>query len=108
MFRSLFEGSKLTLIRQMGSSDNRQVLHAIEALKSKGWFRDGSLQGAQLENANLQGAALAKADMQRANLQGANLTKAYLGETQLKAACLCQVQLCGANMRNVILVEADL
>src|ERR1051325_5603475 len=108
MFRSLFGGNKTSLIRQMGGSDNRQVLQAVEALKSRGWFRDGSLPGVQLENANLQGAALAKADMQHANLRGANLTKAYLGETHLKAATLCHVQLCDANMRNVILVEADL
>lgn len=30
MFRSLFGRSKTTLIRQMGSNDNRQVLQAIE------------------------------------------------------------------------------
>ena len=43
MFRSLFGGNKTTLIRQMGSSDNKQVLKAITALKKNGWFRDGSL-----------------------------------------------------------------
>ncbi len=108
MFGSLFGRSKNALIRQLGSSDNRQVLKALEDLKANGWFRDGSLRAVQLENANLQGAALAKAEMQQANLQGANLTKAYLGETHLKAANLRRVKLCDANMRNIILIEADL
>ncbi len=108
MLDSLFGRSKSALIQQMGSSDNKQVLKAVELLKAKGWFRDGSLHAAQLEKANLRGAALAKAEMQRANLRGANLTKAYLGETLLKSAVLAEAILHEANMRSVILTDADL
>ncbi|MCA0458838.1 MAG: pentapeptide repeat-containing protein [Chloroflexi bacterium] len=108
MLDALFGRSKNALIQQMGSSDNKQVLKAVELLKAKGWFRDGSLHAAQLEKANLRGAALARAEMQRANLRGANLTKAYLGETQLKAAILAEAVLHEANMRSVVLTEADL
>jgi hypothetical protein len=108
MLRGLFGLSKEKLIAQMGSKDNKLVLEAITQLRAKGWFRDGSLRGVRLHEANLQNAPLAKADLEGAILLNANLTKAYLGETILRKADLMGAHLCEANMRNIVLTEANL
>ncbi len=108
MLRGVFGSSKAQLIRQMGSAENKTALYAVEKLKDNGWFRDGSLQGADLRRANLEGAALARANLEGVNLQQANLCKAYLGETILRAADLREARLHGANLRQVVLESATL
>jgi pentapeptide repeat protein len=108
MLNKLIGRSKPILIRQMASRDNKLALQAVEALKARGWFRDGSLQCAHLERANLCGAALAMADLERAVLRYADLSRAYLGDTNLRGADMEEVVLHRANLRNVILREANL
>lgn len=108
VLRGVFGPSRAQLIRQMGSADNKAALQAVEKLKDNGWFRDGSLQGADLRRANLRGAALARANLEGANRRGADLSHAYLGATILRAADLREAIIQGANLRQVILHAANL
>lgn len=107
------EREKKRLILQMGSPDNAFAREAVRALRSRGWLGDGSLKGADLENANLQKAALNEANLQganlvAANLQGADLWDVHLQEASLAGANLQQVRLVRANLQRADLVFADL
>jgi hypothetical protein len=67
---SLAAQRKRNIIQQMASRSNDFSLDAVRIASNEGWLKDGSLQGANLHTANLQGAILA------ANLRGNNLAKA--------------------------------
>jgi len=52
------------LILQMGSDNNVLVKEAVRILRLKGWIEDGTLRGANLMHAKLQGAHHRDADLQ--------------------------------------------
>ncbi|WP_431913656.1 pentapeptide repeat-containing protein [Micromonospora carbonacea] len=62
-----------------------------------------SLYGADLRNANLDGANLSHAELTIANLNGANLSHAYLGDANLRGA-----NLGGANLSHAYLGDANM
>lgn len=112
------EARKAALIAQLGSQVPGVALEAAKELRQRGWHCDGSLRGAKLEKAHLQGVNLDGADLQganlmdayvpmaglrRANLQGANMFDVKLGMTYLPEA-----NLQSANLMRARLLEADL
>ena len=75
--------------------------------------RSANLQGANLYEANLEGADLGFADLQEANLEVANLEGAELQHTKLQRAKLWKANLQGANLeyanlQGAFLFETDL
>ncbi len=95
---------KAQLIREMGHpTDNGVALRAVRELTARGWLYDGTLRGADLANANLEGAQLQKADLQHAILDFANLKGANLEETNLQYAKLERT-----NLRDAELYKAQL
>ena len=54
---------KKDLIARLGSSVHDVSVAAAEELRRYGWHRDGSLQGVNLFEANLQGVDLSEADI---------------------------------------------
>ena len=60
-------------------------------------FTGADLEGASLDDAQLQGAFLGRAQLQGASLEGANLKGAYFGDTELQGASLDHAQLQGAS-----------
>ncbi len=79
---------KRELILQMGSPDRDFAIEAVRILRLKGWLEDGSLEGAILAQANLQGAKMYKADLQGADLTEANLQQVTLFGVDLRGANL--------------------
>jgi len=113
------EAKKADLIAQMGSSVKDVAIAATEELWRQGWLSDGSLQGADLSEANLNlyanlsGADLSLADLREAililaDLSGANLSGANLEEADLSGANLSEAKLRWAEMYRTDLREAKL
>jgi uncharacterized protein YjbI with pentapeptide repeats len=94
---------KKTLILQLGSENNDFALEARRHLKSEKWLYDGSLQGINLINSNLQEADLSQADLRGAYLSYAKLKKATLFQVELQNA-----QMNGANLQSTRLMQAKL
>jgi Pentapeptide repeats (8 copies) len=104
---------KEELILQMGSPDNGFALEAARLLDKKGWFTDGSLIGARLEFANLEGAVLFEAKLQGAKFNEANLQRTNLTRANLQGAILLEANLQGAklletNLDTALLIHANL
>lgn len=97
------ERLKQDLIGQLGSIVNDVAVAAAENLGRHDWVRDGSLRGARLWRANLEGASLSDADMVGADLRDANLQRARLLGAKLRDADLSWV-----NLENGWLVRSDL
>ncbi len=107
------EAKKADLIAQLGSQVQDVAIAAAEELRRHGWLYDGSLQGADLAEANLQEATLMGADLQRANLVMANLQRAMLAHANLQGAYLWEASLQGAylgmaNLQGAHLTGANL
>jgi len=112
------ESRKAELIAQMGSKVWDVAIPATEELRRRGWLQDGTLKGAKLVFANLQGASLGDANLQgvyliAANLEGAvlcdaNLEEAYVTFADLKGADLRRTNLQGAYLSGAKLQGADL
>jgi hypothetical protein len=107
------EAKKADLIARMGSSRQDVAVAAAEELQRYGWLTDGSLRGAYLRMANLEGANLFRADLQEAdlmmaNLQGAYLTNAFLQKATLSVANLQTANLTSAYLQRASLFRADL
>jgi uncharacterized protein YjbI with pentapeptide repeats len=97
LYRQLQENQvKAKLIRDLSTTDNVSALKAVRELKENGWLSDGTLRGADLSTANLQGAHLVKAKLDGARLQGANF----------KGSILISVSMKGADLRNIDLDES--
>ncbi len=111
------------LLRTVCSKVDSEAKRAYEEITAHGWWRDGSLAGANLHHANLQdallsganlqGACLIDADLQGAdlatiNLQAANLASANLQGTFLLNANLRSAYLSGVNLQEAFLVDANL
>ena len=94
---------KTRLIRELGSGVNQMAVEAAERLRLRGWLVDGSVKGADLSGANLQGADLRDANLQGVDLIGANLQGAILWDADLQGA-----ELIGANLQGATLWNADL
>lgn len=92
---------------------NEEAISKYKA-KIKKWVKEGgSLEGANLRKANLQGAVLWEANLQEANLweanlQGAVLLGANLQEANLWKANLQEADLSGANLQEANLRGANL
>jgi uncharacterized protein YjbI with pentapeptide repeats len=107
------KSEKQRLIVQLRSTDNATALTTLEQLKEKGWAFDGTLNGANLRQANLQDAKLWFADLQgakllEANLQGANLWRANLQGSDLRVANLQGAKLLEANLQGADLTGTNL
>lgn len=102
------QAKKADLIAQMGSNVKDVAIAAAEELQRHGWLYDGSLQGASLSRANLQGANLVWAKLQGARLVGANLQGASLFRVDLQGARLHVANLQGASLIWADLQGADL
>lgn len=106
------------LIRKLKSRETDHVKNAITMLIRYGWWRDGSLLGADLSEVHLSGAdldwgdlrlaALTRVHLTRANLTRANLTRADLTRADLSESYLTRANLSGANLHEVDLTRADL
>lgn len=100
--------SRETLLVRAAHSDNITALAAIEELKERLHFQDGSMRGHNLAGARLQNVRLAKAVMQLIDLTGADLRGAYFGESDLVKARLSKADLSDSNLRDIRLADADL
>lgn len=97
-----------TLLRQVVHGDNITALAAIEELKERLMFQDGSLQGISMAGARLQNVRLAKANISLVDFSGATLIGCYFGAADLRKARLLQADLSEGNLREAKLLEADL
>lgn len=93
------------LIYELGSRHNHTAGRAAYELRERGWLMDGSLENANLFQADLTGVNLANADLCHANLQevlliNAELQNANLSETDLRGANLTGANLQNANLRD--------
>jgi uncharacterized protein YjbI with pentapeptide repeats len=98
---------KAALIEQMGSSAQSVAIAAAERLSGYGWLSDGSLRGADLSGANLQGAFLFKANLEGVHLQGATLIGANLRRANMLGVRLQGADLSGANLQEAFLVHVS-
>lgn len=107
------QAQKNKLIRQLGSQNNGIARNTVRELLTLGWIEDGTLRGANLQNANLEGVELWAADLRDVNLQGANLQRVELVNADLSNANLNGVDLRGSrlwtiNLQGSNLQDADL
>lgn len=106
--RRTTQEEKERLILQMGSPDNAFAVEAVRQLRSRGWLTDGSLEEANLRNADLSGADLRSADLSRADLGSANLSGVNLSFADLSGTELWFADLSDANLERVNLSDANL
>jgi uncharacterized protein YjbI with pentapeptide repeats len=102
------EARRADLIAQLGSSVEGVAIAAAKELWRRGWLYDGSLRGAYLERANLEGVDLSRANLREAHLGGADLSKASLYGADLSGANLYKAHLRGADLSGADLREAHL
>lgn len=94
---------KQRLILQMGSTDNAFALEAVRVLRMRGWLQDGSLEGVNLQHADLRGADLLDAHLRRVNLSYAKLDNAKLDRAHLDFSTLSGVGLSNASLNQATL-----
>lgn len=102
---------KAQVIRAMKNKSSAP--NAVTEAREQGWFTDGSFEGVDLRNAQLQdailpGANLRRADLAHANLDGANLFGADLRQASLGYAALCNASLINAKLQSTRLTGCDL
>jgi len=86
----------------LASLKNPKLLRLVVTKKGRnGLFAGLSMQGLNLENADLQGANLSHSDLYGAILRGANLKGAKLVETNLKSVDIERANFEGADMTNI-------
>lgn len=100
--------SRETLLSQAVHGDNLTAIAAIEELKERLCFQDGSMQGLSFAGARLHKVQLAKARLQLTDFTGALLTQSYFGDTDLSKSKLLKANLTDANLRECKLTDADL
>lgn len=90
---------KRRLIRDMASAENVNALMTLRELDEKKWLHDGSLVGAKLEKANLQGADFLRgANLERVIFTGANLAQCRFFEANLSRSQLIVANLAGSSL----------
>lgn len=104
---------KERLIIQLGSHLNDVTDTAARTLRARGWLTDGSLDGARLDEANLErldlsGCRLCRASLLKARLEGAKLGQSDLTESEMIGARLDDAKLLGANLVRANLRAAKL
>lgn len=99
---------KQQLIRDMGSPVRNETQIAIAALRKEGWLYDGSMQMADLTNANLRRSDLTYSNLQDVAFGNANLKETKLGYANLQGANLIGAQLEAADFELANLTGADL
>lgn len=99
------QDQKKTLIRNIGSPDHATALNAAREMMENRWLQDGCLNGANLTNANLEGATLYQAQLRAATLAGANLQNASLEESDLEGAVFIKADLHNADLREANLSQ---
>jgi len=99
---------KTRLIEQLRSRDQVLAAQAFDLIRVRGWLRDGSLCGAELESLYLPGAQLHEADLSRANLQRARLLHCNLSWAHLEGTDFRGANLTGSDLQNAYLVHANL
>ncbi|MEM6284116.1 MAG: pentapeptide repeat-containing protein, partial [Chloroflexota bacterium] len=87
------EEEKQRLLRQMGSKENGLALQAVEDLRALGALKDGTLRGANFEEANLEDVRLGRVDMRQARMDFSNLKKAHLFFANMEKADMSGVDL---------------
>jgi uncharacterized protein YjbI with pentapeptide repeats len=103
----------LSVLRELTSAYNRQVIHFLQDTHLLGPhsgvdLRNADLSKSQLGKSNLSGANLEGANLSGANLERANLEGAYLNGAVLKGANLEGANLKGANLNDAHLAYAVL
>jgi uncharacterized protein YjbI with pentapeptide repeats len=102
--RELARGQTLTVLQEVDGNGKGSLLTFIYGAGLIGTENPAvALTGADLQEANLQGAYL-----RGANLQGANLRGAFLHRADLQEAILQRADLRGADLQEAILQRADL
>jgi hypothetical protein len=104
---------KGNLIRQLRSPVRPVAMNALHELNVRGWLQDGSLSGANLYEAKLEGAIFQNANLPDANLWYADLSNTDLRGCDLTGASLwysnlSDADLLVANLSNTVLIEANL
>ena len=89
---------KQILIKQLGSKNNAVATEALKELDARGWLSDGTLEGAFLLLANLDGNSLTGADLRRVSLSSASLRNTTWFETDLEGAFLDNADLREASL----------
>jgi 2-iminobutanoate/2-iminopropanoate deaminase len=100
--------SKIELINKLQGPENRNVLHAVEELRSCGKLTDGSLRGIALCQAQLLGADLSDADLAFVDFHQANLDNTDLANAKLQGVKFNRASMQGANLEQADLTNADL
>jgi hypothetical protein len=104
----LAEDDRQAVIRQLGSPSHDFAIEAVRIARYEGWLVDGSLEGADLEDANLARAYLVDADLGQANLARAILRSAILRSAKLERAILRRAILIDAHLEYAFLRRAHL
>lgn len=99
---------KAQLIRLMSSRHNEVADTAVRELAHHGWLGNGSLNGADLQEANLRDANLESAVLSQANLMHAKLSKANMVDVHLDSATLIDAKLDQASLQRADLSKAIL
>lgn len=105
--------SKENLIKELRMPDHERVLKALAQLREQGSLEDGSLQGVDLDRAQLQQADFSEGDLRGvaligADLQGATFKKTNLQKSGLRGANLQGAMLHKANLQRASLVDTNL
>jgi CheY-like chemotaxis protein len=100
--------SPIPTISKLRSSENKQVLSAVEELRAHGWLNDGTLKNIALIHAHLEGADLMHADLEGVDFHQAHMEFADLSSANLANAKMVRAVLKGANFNKTILTGADL
>ncbi|MGB1288840.1 MAG: pentapeptide repeat-containing protein [Aggregatilineales bacterium] len=106
--KSQMESDLARLKGLLASEDAVMRKMAFAELQSRGWLKDGSLRGMNLEYVQLIGANLTKAQLGYANLTGSTLNDANLTGAWLKDANLTGSTLNDANLTKALLIGVNL
>lgn len=101
------------IIAMLPGQANAEALRLIEVLKERECHQDGTMRGADLARARLDGVRLAQSDLGQVVFREARLVGAYFGAAILKAAdfqgaVLNNANLRDADLRGAVLKGADL
>jgi uncharacterized protein YjbI with pentapeptide repeats len=109
-FASLQEESmhRTALLNDLRAKGVETRARAVEEASAKGWFADGTLEGASLDDVNLSGADLTAARLSRASMMGANLDGAVLIKASLRGTLLLNASFKETNLTACDLTGAEL
>ncbi|MEM6527452.1 MAG: pentapeptide repeat-containing protein, partial [Chloroflexota bacterium] len=94
------------VLRDLGNSDAISGMRGAREARAMGLLTDQSLEGADLQYANLAGADLSYAHLQRANLASADMTGTRLWGADLSIADFSDAVMPGTDLTNANLASA--